>query len=59
MKRKVDKYEPLLDAECGEVHEDAELAASADRPYEIWLDMEGPNIESADDGAHAIDYSIP
>ncbi|VDM83380.1 unnamed protein product [Strongylus vulgaris] len=52
MKRKVDKYEPLLDAECGEVHEDAELAASADRPYEVWLDMEGPNIESADDGAH-------
>ncbi|EYC02759.1 hypothetical protein Y032_0098g3109 [Ancylostoma ceylanicum] len=52
MKRKVDKYEPLLDTECGEVHEDAELAASADRPYEVWLDMEGPNIEAADDGAH-------
>ncbi|RCN48657.1 hypothetical protein ANCCAN_05296 [Ancylostoma caninum] len=52
MKRKVDKYEPLLDTECGEVHEDAELAASADRPYEVWLDMEGPNIEAADDDAH-------
>ncbi|KAK6745320.1 hypothetical protein RB195_011817 [Necator americanus] len=52
MKRKVDKYEPLLDAECGEVREDAELAASADRPYEIWLDMEGPNIETENDDAH-------
>ncbi|KAK5968666.1 hypothetical protein GCK32_004307 [Trichostrongylus colubriformis] len=49
MKRKVDKYEPLLDVECGEVREDAELAASADRPYEIWLDTEGTNIEADND----------
>uniref|UniRef100_W6NCE7 Telomerase activating protein Est1 domain containing protein n=1 Tax=Haemonchus contortus TaxID=6289 RepID=W6NCE7_HAECO len=49
MKRKVDKYEPLLDIECGEVREDAELAASADRPYEIWLDTEGANIEADND----------
>nr|CDJ80195.1 Telomerase activating protein Est1 domain containing protein [Haemonchus contortus] len=49
MKRKVDKYEPLLDIECGEVREDAELAASADRPYEIWLDTEGTNIEADND----------
>ncbi|VDO56628.1 unnamed protein product [Haemonchus placei] len=45
----VDKYEPLLDIECGEVREDAELAASADRPYEIWLDTEGTNIEADND----------
>ncbi|PIO64927.1 hypothetical protein TELCIR_13424, partial [Teladorsagia circumcincta] len=49
MKRKVDKYEPLLDVECGEVREDAELAASADRPYEIWLDTEGTKIEADND----------
>ncbi|WKY01935.1 hypothetical protein Q1695_015726 [Nippostrongylus brasiliensis] len=49
MKRKVDKYEPLLDVECGEVREDAELAASADRPCEVWLDTEGSNIETDND----------
>ncbi|KAK6025933.1 hypothetical protein OSTOST_08150, partial [Ostertagia ostertagi] len=45
----VDKYEPLLDVECGEVREDAEIAASADRPYEIWLDTEGTKIEADND----------
>ncbi|KJH49830.1 hypothetical protein DICVIV_04014 [Dictyocaulus viviparus] len=52
MKRKVDKYEPVLDHECGEVKEDAELAESADRPYELWLDNEGPDIETNDGDAH-------
>ncbi|VDM63298.1 unnamed protein product [Angiostrongylus costaricensis] len=52
MKRKVDKYEPLLDHECGEVKEDAELAASADRPYELWLDNEGSDIETNEEDAH-------
>uniref|UniRef100_A0A0K0DF59 PINc domain-containing protein n=1 Tax=Angiostrongylus cantonensis TaxID=6313 RepID=A0A0K0DF59_ANGCA len=49
---KVDKYEPLLDHECGEVREDAELAASADRPYELWLDNEDSDIETNEEDAH-------
>ncbi|KAJ1345785.1 hypothetical protein KIN20_000397 [Parelaphostrongylus tenuis] len=52
MKRKVDKYEPLLDHECGEVKEDAELAASADRPYELWLDNDDSDIEANTEDEH-------
>uniref|UniRef100_A0A1I7XSK2 PINc domain-containing protein n=1 Tax=Heterorhabditis bacteriophora TaxID=37862 RepID=A0A1I7XSK2_HETBA len=43
----VEKYEQLLDSDCGRVHAEVELAERADRPRELWLSIDG-SVEAAE-----------